>query len=126
MSFLDKAKEKATQLTQQAKEKVDDLKDSRRADSLLEELGRIVFRQHTDRAGPADDTRLAELVAELRALEDEGTPVLGAPPEPPVSDLAPPTAPLPAPAPAALPTPTSSLPTPTPSLPTPGPDPTPG
>jgi hypothetical protein len=124
MSFLDKAKEKATQLTQQAKEKVDDLKDSRRADSLLEELGRIVFRQHTDRAEPADDTRLAELVAELRVLEDEGTPVLGAPPEPPVSDLAPPTPPLPAPAPSPLPAPTAPLPTPT--SPTSAPDPTPG
>eukprot|EP01041_Mallomonas_annulata_P035935 gene35935-58956_t len=38
MSFLDKAKEKATQLSQQAKEKVDDLKDARKADGLLDDL----------------------------------------------------------------------------------------
>ena len=35
-SFLDKAKEKAQQLASQAKEKVDDFKDNRKADDLLD------------------------------------------------------------------------------------------
>jgi hypothetical protein len=76
MSFLDKAKEKATQLTAQAKEKVDDVKDQHKADGLLEELGRIVYRQRIagiDRDG--DTTRVDEILAQLKALEAEGATV---------------------------------------------------
>ncbi|MGD9704491.1 MAG: hypothetical protein AB7V74_19010 [Acidimicrobiia bacterium] len=76
MGFLDKAKEKATQLAEQAKEKVDDLKDKRKADELLEDLGRIVFRQRTERGEAGDDATLASLVSELQALEADGTPEL--------------------------------------------------
>ncbi|MCU1362160.1 MAG: hypothetical protein JWN99_3449 [Ilumatobacteraceae bacterium] len=93
MSFLDKAKEKATQLTQQAKEKIDDVKDSRKAESLLEDLGRIVFRQHTERGEAGDPAALAELVGQLQALEAEGTAVLGKPEatsDEPASNLPPP------------------------------------
>ena len=75
-SFLDKAKEKAQQLASQAKEKVDDFKDNRKADDLLDDLGRIVFRQHTGRGEAGDDATIAELVARLQVLEAEGTPVL--------------------------------------------------
>ncbi|MBI5089143.1 MAG: hypothetical protein HZB15_09880 [Actinobacteria bacterium] len=95
MSFLDKAKEKATQLAQQAKEKVDDVKDSRKADSLLDDLGRILYRQRTERGEPGDDAEIATLVSQLQALEAEGTPVLGKKDEPEV-DVAP-TLPPPAP-----------------------------
>jgi C-terminal processing protease CtpA/Prc len=76
MGFLDKAKEKATQLAEQAKEKVDDLKDKRKADDLLDDLGRIVFRQRTGRGEDGDDATITALVAQLQALEAEGTPVL--------------------------------------------------
>lgn len=99
MSFLDKAKEKATQLTQQAKEKIDDIKDSRQAGDLLEDLGRIVYRQHTERGEAGDDTALAELVGKLQALEAEGTPVLGAKPEPEQASTLPPPSPVAAPTP---------------------------
>ena len=75
-SFLDKAKEKAQQLASQAKEKVDDFKDNRKADDLLDDLGRIVFRQHTGRGEAGDEAAIADLVAKLQALEAEGTPVL--------------------------------------------------
>jgi hypothetical protein len=77
MSFLDKAKEKASQLAQQAKEKVDDVKDSRKADSLLDDLGRILYRQRTERGEAGDEAAIAELVTQLQALEAEGTAVLG-------------------------------------------------
>ncbi len=98
MSFLDKAKEKATQLSQQAKEKIDDLKDTRKADDLLDDLGRILYRQRTERGEATDETAITDLVTQLRALETEGTPVLGAKQEPAQeSDLPPPTAPLPPP-----------------------------
>jgi|CXWL01.1.fsa_nt_gi hypothetical protein len=98
MSFLDKAKEKATQLTQQAKEKIDDLKDNRKADDLLDELGRITYRQHTDRAETGDSEAIATLVGQLQALEADGTPVLGSKEErEQAANLPPPTAPLPPP-----------------------------
>ena len=73
MSFLDKAKEKATQLTQQAKEKIDDIKDTRKADDLLDDLGRIIYRQRTERGEAGDEAAIAELVGQLQALEAEGT-----------------------------------------------------
>jgi|GEM_PF-2475489 len=78
MSFLDKAKEKATQLTQQAKEKIDDIKVSRKADDLLDDLGRISYRAHTNRAEPGDADAVVDLVAQLQALEREGVDVLAA------------------------------------------------
>lgn len=77
MSFLDKAKEKASQLTSTVKEKIDDVKDNRKADDLLDDLGRITYRAHTGRSEATDDAAIAEIVAALKALEDEGTAVLG-------------------------------------------------
>lgn len=71
MSFLDTAKEKATQLANTAKVKVDDFTDKRKTDHLLGELGRIVYRQHTGDTAPGDAAEIAKLVAELRGLEDD-------------------------------------------------------
>ena len=79
MGFLDKAKEKATHLAEQAKEKIDDVKEKRKADDLLDDLGRIAYRQRTDRGEPGDEADIVRLVAELRALEDDGTEVIAAP-----------------------------------------------
>ncbi len=100
MSFLDKAKEKASQLTQQAKEKIDDIKDTRKADDLFDDLGRILYRQRTERGEAADDAAIAELIGQLQALEADGTDLLGAKKEaeqasnlPPPSPMAPPPAP---------------------------------
>ncbi len=95
MSFLDKAKEKATQLAQQAKEKVEDIKDNRKADELLDDLGRILYRSRTERAEEGDEAKIAEIVAALQALEAEGADVLPKPKaapaaEPPASDFPPP------------------------------------
>ena len=88
MGFLDKAKEKATQLAGQAKEKIDDVKEKRKVDDLLDDLGRITYRQHTGRGEDGDGTEIARLVAELKTHEDAGAPVLGPkePLEPVVSD----------------------------------------
>jgi hypothetical protein len=77
MSFLDKAKEKASALSHAAKEKIDDIKDSRKADDLLDDLGRITYRQHTERGEDGDAAAITELVAALQALEAEGANVLG-------------------------------------------------
>jgi hypothetical protein len=99
-SFIEKAKQKATSLTQQAKEKFDDIKDNRKADELLDDLGRIVYRQRTERGEAGDDAAIADLVGRLQALEAEGTPVLGTKQErdqqsdlPPPAPMAPPATP---------------------------------
>jgi hypothetical protein len=76
MGFLDKAKEKASHLAEQAKEKIDDVKEKRKADELLDDLGRIVYRQRTERGEPGDEAEIVRLVGELRTLEAEGTEVV--------------------------------------------------
>jgi uncharacterized coiled-coil DUF342 family protein len=82
MGILDKAKEKASRLAEQAKEKIDDVKEKRKVDDLLDELGRIVFRQRTERGEPGDEAEIVRLIAELRTLEAEGTDVLASAPAP--------------------------------------------
>ena len=78
MGFLDKAKEKATHLAGQAKEKIDDVKEKRKADDLLDDLGRIVYRQRTERGEPGDEAETVRIVDELRALEADGTEIIPA------------------------------------------------
>ena len=81
MGFLDKAKEKASQLAEQAKDKIGDVKEKRKVDDLLDDLGRIVYRQRTERGEPGDEAEIVRLVGELRTLEAEGTDVLAAAPD---------------------------------------------
>jgi hypothetical protein len=76
MGILDKAKEKATHLAGQAKDKLEEVKDKRKADDLLDDLGRITYRQRTERGEAGDEAEILRLVEQLRALEDEGTEVL--------------------------------------------------
>lgn len=82
-SFLDKAKEKAQQLSAAAKEKAEDIKDKRKADDLLDDLGRVAYARHTGRGGDDDETKIGEIVAQLQELETNGTPILGAKPSAP-------------------------------------------
>lgn len=76
MGLLDKAKEKATHLAGQAKDKIEDVKEKRRVDDLLDDLGRIMFRQRTERGEPGDEAEIVRLVDELRTLEADGTEVV--------------------------------------------------
>ena len=96
MGLLDKAKEKATHLAGQAKEKIEDVKEKRKVDDLLDDLGRIVFRQRTDRGEPGDEAEIVRLVDELRTLEADGTEVI---PQASASADEPPPPPPPPPAP---------------------------
>lgn len=100
MSFLDKAREKATKLASTAKDKVDDFKDQRKADDLLADLGRLTYRQHTAQTEPGDAAQIAKLVADLQDLEAQGAmivPTADADAEPITTDPLPPPPP-PAPA----------------------------
>ena len=92
MGLLDKAKEKAGHLAGQAKEKIEDVKEKRKVDDLLDDLGRIVYRQRTERGEPGDEDEIVRLVSELRTLESDGTEVV-APLSAPVEDQQPPSPP---------------------------------
>ncbi|MGZ4678945.1 MAG: hypothetical protein ACXV4D_02150, partial [Ilumatobacteraceae bacterium] len=70
MGFLDKAKEKASHLAGEAKGKIEEVKDKRKMDDLLDDLGRIVYRQRTGRGEDADEAEIVRLVGELKTLED--------------------------------------------------------
>jgi hypothetical protein len=93
MGFLDKAKEKATHLAGEAKGKLDEVKDKRKVDDLLDDLGRIVYRQRTERAEAGDEAEIVRLIDELRTLEAEGTEVVA--PATPAADVATPPPPPP-------------------------------
>jgi hypothetical protein len=73
--------EKVKELTEKVKEKAGDYQAKRKADAILEELGRFTYAERTDRAHPNGDVETARLVAQLRALEDGGVVIL--PPEEP-------------------------------------------
>ena len=76
MGFLDKAKETASHLAEQAKGKIDDVNQKRKADDLLDDLGRVLYRQHTDRGEPGDEALIVGLVDSLRQLEADGAEIL--------------------------------------------------
>ena len=92
MGLLDKAKVKASHLAEQAKDKIEDVKEKRKLDSLLDELGRIVYRQRTERGTPGDEGDIVRLVGELRTLEADGIEVVAPVSEPDNGQEAPPTA----------------------------------
>ena len=88
MGLLDRAKEQAFHLkdrekvrevAEKVRGKVEDIQTKRRADALLEDLGRLVYAEHTGRVNEQAETEMTRLMAELRILEDEGVPIL---PEP--------------------------------------------
>jgi hypothetical protein len=102
MGFLDKAKEKAAELAGQAKDKYEDVQGRRKADDLLDDLGRISYGQHTGRPHPNAAAETERLVTALQALEASGVDVLeaksppadgGSTPMPPPAPPAPPAAP---------------------------------
>ena len=76
MSFLDRAKQQASELRGRAEDKVQDLAARHKADDLLSQLGRLAYAEQTGR-GTADAAAAERIVTELRALESSGTQVLG-------------------------------------------------
>ena len=85
MGILDKVKEQAVHLKDsekvkevagKVKDKVEDVQARRKANDLLEDLGRLLYAQHTGRTNSTAEAEIARLVAELRALEDDGLTIL--------------------------------------------------
>jgi hypothetical protein len=88
MGFLDRAKQQATNLkdrekvrevAEKVKGRVEDIQTRRKANDLLEDLGRLAYAQHTGRVNASAETEISRVVAELRTLEDAGVTIL---PEP--------------------------------------------
>jgi hypothetical protein len=78
MGLMDKVKAQATQIAEKAQEagkvgqaKLDALQSKRKADSLLEELGKITYEAHEGRGGPGDEARASDLIEQLRQYEAE-------------------------------------------------------
>ncbi|HUY31033.1 MAG TPA: hypothetical protein VMV02_08590 [Acidimicrobiales bacterium] len=82
MGLMDKVKAQATQVAAKAQEagkvgqaKLEAVQAKRKADAMLEELGRISFESHVGRGSPGDEKRAAELVEQLRQYEAEYGPI---------------------------------------------------
>jgi hypothetical protein len=131
--FLDKAKAKAQELGAKAQDAIGDAQAKRKADDLLDDIGRIVYAERTGRGIADGDVRIAALIEQLQVLEREGADILGplvtaiaaesVPPPPPPPGAPPP--PPGAPAAAAPPPPPPVGAPPPPPMPSPMPGPAP-
>ncbi len=82
MGIMDKVKAQATQIADKAQQagqvgqaKIAELQAKRRADALLVELGGLVYTERAGRGSPDTETRIADVVARLRAHEAEHGPI---------------------------------------------------
>jgi hypothetical protein len=94
MGFMDKVKSQATSIAAAGQAKVDSVQAKRHADSLLQDLGTLVYAQRVGRAGPDDAAKIEQIIGNLQAHEQEhgqielttqpdgsaGVPASGAPP----------------------------------------------
>jgi hypothetical protein len=78
MGLMDKVKAQATSVEAKAQEagkvgqaKIEAVQAKRKADALLEELGKITFEAQVGRGAAGDEKRAAELVEQLRQYEAE-------------------------------------------------------
>jgi hypothetical protein len=83
MGFMDKVRSQATQLAEKAQEglqtgkgKLDELQERKRAQGLLQELGVLVYRQHTNRSVEGSAADVERLVGDLQKIEADGVDVL--------------------------------------------------
>ena len=95
MGFFDKFKEQAEKAKVQAQDlkgkvgdKVDEVQSKRKADELLDDLGRFLYAERIGRPQPGADSEIERIVQELKALEDDGIQILPAAPTPPGSEPA--------------------------------------
>jgi hypothetical protein len=83
MGIIERTRATGRSLTGGVKRRIDDVKVLRRTDAALIELGRITYRQHTNRSEAADAERTSRLVADLEALEADGVDVFAVGPDAP-------------------------------------------
>ena len=87
MGLINRATEQATHLKDRAKVrevaekvrgKVEDIQTKRKANDLLEDLGRLVYAEHTGRTNDSAASEISRIVAELQTLEGDGVTILPA------------------------------------------------
>ena len=76
MGVFDKVKSQAKDLKEKVGEKVEDVQAKRRADDLLDDLGRYLYAERTGRPIADADAEITHIVSELKKLEDEGITIL--------------------------------------------------
>jgi hypothetical protein len=72
----EKAKLQAMDLKDKAEHKVEDVQANRKADDLLEDLGRVTYAERTGRPVEGADAEIERLIGELRQLEQAGVQIL--------------------------------------------------
>jgi hypothetical protein len=72
----EKAKVQAMDLKGKAEHKVEDVQAKRKADDLLDDLGRLLYAERTDRPIEGAEAEIQRLVGELRQLEQAGVRIL--------------------------------------------------
>ncbi len=88
MGLMDKVKAQATQIAQKSQEaaregkaRIDQAQANRHADTLLRNLGALVYAEHTNRAAADSQDQIARLIAEISAHEAENGINLSAQPQ---------------------------------------------
>ena len=85
MGFFDKVKAQAThlkenekvhELTDKVKGKVEDFQHKRRADDLLDDLGRFSYAEKTNRPIEGSAAEIERIVEDLKKLEADGVVIL--------------------------------------------------
>ena len=82
MGFMDKVKSQATELAGKANEakvagqaKIGEVQARRHADKQLAEIGAIVYAQATGKGSDSDESKVADIVEQLRKFEAEHGPI---------------------------------------------------
>jgi len=78
MGVFDKVKGQAKELKGKVEGKVEDVQGKRKADDLLDDLGRFVFAERTNRPIADAETEITRIVGELQKLEESGVAILPA------------------------------------------------
>jgi hypothetical protein len=76
MGFFDTVKQQAQELKGRVKQKVKKIQARRTAAHDLEQLGRFLFAERTDRAVAGADAEIDRIVGELKELESVGVKIL--------------------------------------------------
>jgi hypothetical protein len=76
VALFDKVKSQAMDLKGKVENKVDDHQSKRKADDLLDDLGRLLYAERTGRPVPEAENEISRIVADLKNLEAEGVTIL--------------------------------------------------
>jgi hypothetical protein len=80
VGLFDKVKSQAMELKGKVEDKVEDVQGKRKADDMLDDLGRLLYAERTGRPLPNAEDEIGRLVADLKKMEDEGLAILPPPP----------------------------------------------